>query len=87
LEAAQKAGIPKNRVYLFDLPKEILGGAVPPKEFKTVNQLIKEGSQLPELEPLNWKKGQGKTQVAFLCYSSGTSGLPVRIISIRSLGI
>jgi ribosome assembly protein SQT1 len=28
------------------------------------------------LEELKWEKGQGARQVAFLCYSSGTSGLP-----------
>ncbi|TAQ86621.1 hypothetical protein B7494_g5056 [Chlorociboria aeruginascens] len=30
----------------------------------------------PELEALKWEKGQGARQTAYLCYSSGTSGLP-----------
>ena len=77
LEASQNAGIPKERVYLLDLPKELLGGNTPPKGFKTVDQLIEEGARLPRLEELKWQKGEGAKRVAFLCYSSGTSGLPV----------
>ncbi len=77
LEAASKAGIPKNRVYLFTLPKEVIGDVKEPKEFKTVDELMKSGERLKDLEELRWKKGQGARQTAFLCYSSGTSGLPV----------
>ena len=77
LEAAQNAGIPRQRVCLLDLPPALLGGNIPPKEFKTVNQLIEEGARLPKLEELRWQKGEGAKRVAFLCYSSGTSGLPV----------
>ncbi|KAH0559178.1 hypothetical protein GP486_004291 [Trichoglossum hirsutum] len=80
LEAALKAGIPKKHIYLFDLPKELLGGAVPPAEFKTVNRLIEEGAHLPKLEELKWKNGEGAKRVAFLCYSSGTSGLPKAVM-------
>ncbi|KAI9771790.1 MAG: hypothetical protein M1840_001560 [Geoglossum simile] len=76
LEAAQNAGIPRERVCLLDLPGALLGGHVPPREFKTVNQLIEEGARLPKLEQLQWQKGEGAKRVAFLCYSSGTSGLP-----------
>ena len=78
LEAASNCGIPKNRVYILNLPKEATGGKEAPREFKTVDQLIEEGKNLPRLEDLKWKKGQGARQTAFLCYSSGTSGLPVR---------
>ena len=81
-EAAAKAGIPKSRIYLFSVPKEFTGGQDAPKIFKTVDQLIEEGKHRPELEALNWEKGQGARQTAFLCYSSGTSGLPVRLIAI-----
>jgi acyl-CoA synthetase (AMP-forming)/AMP-acid ligase II len=42
-----------------------------------VDDLIAEGKSLPPVAPLNWIKGQGKRQVAYLCYSSGTSGRPV----------
>jgi hypothetical protein len=76
LEAAKGAGIPNNRIYILELPKEFSGDIQIP--FKTVGQLIAEGTLLPKLEPLKWEKGQGKRQTAYLCYSSGTSGLPVR---------
>jgi acyl-CoA synthetase (AMP-forming)/AMP-acid ligase II len=77
LEAAAKAGIPKERIYICELPDKATDGPKTPKEFKTITQLIKEGSSLPELEPIKWSAGQGGRQTAFLCYSSGTSGLPV----------
>ncbi|KAL2003847.1 hypothetical protein VTN02DRAFT_1869 [Thermoascus thermophilus] len=76
LEAASKAGLPKNRIYLLEVPDQILGGAKAPAEYKTVSQLIKEGKSLPQLEKLKWSPGQGARTTAFLCYSSGTSGLP-----------
>jgi long-subunit acyl-CoA synthetase (AMP-forming) len=75
LQACKAVGIPNNRVYILDLPKELTGGKTVP--FKTVDQLIEQGRKLKELEPLKWTKGQGGRQTAFLCYSSGTSGLPV----------
>ncbi|MCJ1293038.1 hypothetical protein MMC34_004591 [Xylographa carneopallida] len=75
LEAASRSNIPKDRVFLISLPKEFTGQDNP-NEFKTVDWLIEEGTQLPQLEDLQWGEGQGARQVAFLCYSSGTSGLP-----------
>lgn len=76
LEAAAESGIPRNRVYLLELPKEATGGLSPPSDIKTVDQLIEDGAKLPPVEKLKWEKGQGARQTAFLCYSSGTSGLP-----------
>ncbi|KIX92000.1 uncharacterized protein Z520_12271 [Fonsecaea multimorphosa CBS 102226] len=72
LEAAVKAGIPRNRVYICEMAND----PPIPEGFKTVGQLIKEGESLPDLEPIRWNKGQGARQTAFLCYSGGTSGLP-----------
>ena len=77
LEAASECGIPRKHVYLLPVPKDLSGGAEVPTEFKTVDQLIELGHKLPPLEKLRWAKGQGARQVALLCYSSGTSGLPV----------
>ncbi len=65
-------------MYILALPKEATGGLPSPPEFKTVDQLIEDGSNIHSLEKLKWEKGQGARQTAFLCYSSGTSGLPVR---------
>ena len=77
LEAAQKVGIPKNRIFLLELPKEFTGGQSAPTEFKTLSHLVQKGSQSPPLEELKWSIGQGARQCAFICASSGTSGLPV----------
>lgn len=81
LKAAEKVGIPKNRIYICPMPSVIAGDASVPPGMKTLPQLVKEGKSLPELEPIKWQKGQGARQTAFLCYSSGTSGLPVRLFS------
>ncbi|OCT54918.1 4-coumarate--CoA ligase-like 7 [Cladophialophora carrionii] len=72
LAAAAKSNIPRHRVYICEMAND---PPIPP-EFKTLTQLIKEGESLPDLEPIKWEKGQGARQTAFLCYSSGTSGLP-----------
>ncbi|EXJ80515.1 hypothetical protein A1O1_08661 [Capronia coronata CBS 617.96] len=72
LDAAVKSNIPRKNIYICEMPND----PPIPKEFKTLSQLIKEGESLPELEPVKWTKGQGARQTAFLCYSSGTSGLP-----------
>lgn len=80
LDGAAQAGLPKSKVYLIDVPEPILGGAKVPTEFKSVAQLAEAGKSLPALEPLKWGPGEGARRTAFLCYSSGTSGLPVRCI-------
>jgi acyl-CoA synthetase (AMP-forming)/AMP-acid ligase II len=72
LTAAKGAGIPEDKVFIIDLPHH----AKKP-DFKTVEDLVELGHSVPELEPLLWTKGQGARQPAYLCYSSGTSGLPV----------
>ena len=77
MKAAEKAGIPKDRIYVCEVDKSLTGNASVPSGMKTLSQLVKEGASLPELEPIKWEKGQGARQTAFLCYSSGTSGLPV----------
>lgn len=74
LAAAKGAGIPEDRIFLLPVP-----GFEAKAPFKTVDDLIAEGKDAPELKPLNWVKGQGARQVAYLCYSSGTSGLPVSV--------
>jgi acyl-CoA synthetase (AMP-forming)/AMP-acid ligase II len=73
LKAAKATGIPEDKVFILDIP-----GFENPKGFKTVDDLVELGQRSPELEALRWSQGQGARQVAFLCYSSGTSGLPVR---------
>ncbi|KAK5656212.1 hypothetical protein OQA88_4973 [Cercophora sp. LCS_1] len=75
LKAAKGAGIPNDKIFIMDLPHH----AQKPS-FKTVEDLIELGRSVAELEPLNWSKGQGARQPAYLCYSSGTSGLPKAVM-------
>lgn len=75
-EAAKKCGIPENRIYILEVPKELTGGKGAPSGMKTVDDLVREGSKLDRLEPLQLGQGEGAKRTAFLCYSSGTSGLP-----------
>jgi acyl-CoA synthetase (AMP-forming)/AMP-acid ligase II len=74
LKAAKAVGITNDKVFLME------GAWEKPKQklpFQTLDDLIEEGKSLPEIEPLRWSRGQGARQVAYLCFSSGTSGLPV----------
>jgi long-subunit acyl-CoA synthetase (AMP-forming) len=74
--AAKQSGIPDNRIYILEVPSQVTGGKGSPKGMKTVDDFIREGKELDRLEPLNWASGDGAKKTAFLCYSSGTSGLP-----------
>jgi acyl-CoA synthetase (AMP-forming)/AMP-acid ligase II len=76
-EAARKSGIPENRIYILEVPEKFAGKSTS-HGLKTVDDLIREGAKLDRLEPLSWEAGDGALRSAFLCYSSGTSGLPVR---------
>lgn len=74
VQAAKDAGIPENRIFILEIPGLQCQSDIP---YQTIEGLIAKGGNLPQLEPLEWKKGQGARQPAFLSYSSGTSGLPV----------
>ena len=82
LEAAKKSNIPDNRIYILEVPEKFSGGKAIPNGMKTVDDLISEGKKLGRLEPLKWEAGHGAKSAAFLCYSSGTSGLPVSLQSL-----
>ena len=72
LKAAKAVGIPDDKIFIMNLPSDCEKAG-----FKTVEDLVELGRSAPQLEPLRWIKGQGARQPAYLCYSSGTSGLPV----------
>jgi long-subunit acyl-CoA synthetase (AMP-forming) len=72
LKAADAVGISRDRIFIVPM-----SGEENPASFVTVDDLVAEGKKLPPLKPLQWIKGQGARQTAYLCYSSGTSGMPV----------
>lgn len=72
LKAADAVGIPRDRIFIVPV-----SGFDNPAPYVTIDDLVAEGSNLPPLKPLHWIKGQGARQTAYLCYSSGTSGMPV----------
>ncbi|KAL4920704.1 hypothetical protein BDW62DRAFT_176072 [Aspergillus aurantiobrunneus] len=73
LEAASATGLPKDRIYLIDV---LSGSGKIPTQYKTLSQLVEAGKSLPKLEKISWRVGEAARRTAFLCYSSGTSGLP-----------
>ncbi|OAA45602.1 phenylacetyl-CoA ligase [Metarhizium rileyi] len=77
MEAVTRVGIHKSHVFLHQLPPTVTYGLSNPG-LKTVDDLIEAGAELPLFKPTDfyWKKGDGEKRIAFLCYSSGTSGLP-----------
>ncbi|KAI8648453.1 hypothetical protein NCS56_01530200 [Fusarium sp. Ph1] len=75
--AARSACIPDENIFLFDIPGMKKSSQL---THRTIESLVKQGSNLPELDPLRWVPGQGARQPAFLCYSSGTSGLPKAVM-------
>ncbi|KAH6869190.1 hypothetical protein B0T10DRAFT_418880 [Thelonectria olida] len=81
LAAAKSVGIRHDRIFILSVP-----GSNKRVPFKTIDDLVEEGRSLPELQPLNWAPGQGARQVAFLSYSSGTSGLP-KAVKISHLNV
>ncbi|KAF6802406.1 phenylacetyl-ligase-like protein [Colletotrichum sojae] len=76
LKCAAAAGISSRHVYLLDLPPQFESGIQVPFSTKSVDRLIKEARSMSPLPRLQWSKGQGARQTAFMCTSSGTSGLP-----------
>jgi len=61
--------ISKERVFIIDGETH--------KSQKTIEELIQQGKRSSKpLPPLTLKKDENKTKLAFICYSSGTTGLP-----------
>ncbi|KAK3717602.1 hypothetical protein LTR37_005668 [Vermiconidia calcicola] len=76
-KGVKSTGIPDERVFILPMAEQVTQGMSNPGH-KTINDLIEAGSNLPH-QPASdeeWSKGEGARRTAFLCYSSGTSGLP-----------
>ncbi|PTB40321.1 hypothetical protein M441DRAFT_59111 [Trichoderma asperellum CBS 433.97] len=70
-KAAEQCGITHDKIFIMDFP-----GVVNTTSHISLEKLVSIGEELPDLEALNWPKGEGARRAAFICMSSGTSGLP-----------
>lgn len=83
LMAAKRAKLPEDKIFVCDLPYDRSSSSRPTR-YRTFKDLVSEGQNLPAIENIRWSEGQGTQQTAFLCYSSGTSGLPVCVAILIS---
>lgn len=77
MAATKKVNLPKEKVYILDLAPQVTQGMTNPG-LKTFESFVQAGTKLPNLQASDrsWSAGEGARRTAFLCYSSGTSGLP-----------
>jgi len=86
LVAAQQVGIPFDRIIPLDTLRGPRSSAVAPD----MHQLIAYGlAHPPSFVERRLRPGEGKTKVAFLSFSSGTTGKPKvgAIYSVTSIGL
>lgn len=76
-DGVKKSKMPNDKIYILPLAEKVTGGMSNPGH-KTIDDLIEAGKKLDRITPADqsWNVGDGKNKCAFLCYSSGTSGLP-----------
>jgi acyl-CoA synthetase (AMP-forming)/AMP-acid ligase II len=77
-EACRTAGIPERNVFIVETA--VISSMAVDGQQTTIDYQCEFGQTLPQLESLSCEEQQEASRVAFLCYSSGTSGLPVRVI-------
>ncbi|KAJ7134409.1 phenylacetyl-CoA ligase [Mycena epipterygia] len=68
--AAKAVGLPANRILVFDVP------GASPSDFVAVDSLVKRGLHMKAFSERKLKPGEGKTKLALLSFSSGTTGTP-----------
>jgi acyl-CoA synthetase (AMP-forming)/AMP-acid ligase II len=75
LAAAEKTGIPRTRIAVFDVPNLPRDANRVP--FPTVGELIHMGlTSAPAFKERRLSAGEAARTLAFLCFSSGTTGRP-----------
>lgn len=72
VSAAKTVGLPLDRVVIIDSRPASVSAVHP-----TIDELVQAGLSKPAVyEERRLKAGEAKTKLAFLCFSSGTTGKP-----------
>ena len=72
LDASRKAGLAADHIFLLDELKD--SNPIP---FPTISSLVKDGLSSPQyFKERKLAPGEGKSKIAFLSFSSGTTGKP-----------
>ncbi|KAJ7164651.1 phenylacetyl-CoA ligase [Mycena crocata] len=74
VSAAQATGLAPDRILVFNVPDAFTG------KFVTVDSLIKQGLRMKAFTERKLRPGEGKTKLAFLSFSSGTTGTPKAVV-------
>ena len=69
LDAMRELGIPEERVVLLE-------GNPAPHPHPSIDQLVQSHDKYREYAEHRLRPGEAKKTIAFLCFSSGTTGLP-----------
>ena len=78
VEAARTAGLPDDRIVLFD--------PVPGSPYPNLQDLVSFGASQPQkFTPFQLRPGEARTKIALLSFSSGTTGRPkVRVFELHT---
>jgi long-subunit acyl-CoA synthetase (AMP-forming) len=87
LEAARAVKLPTDRILVLDAHKSLK-----PIPLVSLESVIHFGQTAPEFKERKLKRGEGKTKLAVLSFSSGTTGKPkasaaTRVVSTTRLMI
>lgn len=78
-EATRLRSGASSKIFLLDVPRQLLPEGHVPSALTTLEQLVQAGAALDQLSKPQWKSDDGKDQVAYLCPTSGTSGTQARL--------
>ncbi|KAF5615764.1 phenylacetyl ligase [Fusarium sp. NRRL 25303] len=85
LKATRATNIPDSHVFIIE-PTETTPSTTPEGRFKSIQDLVNLGRTLPLAIQSRWQDSrQNQQQLAFLAFSSGTSGSPVPTIMVSIL--